>query len=184
MKKALVLLIDGFEEIEAMSIVDILRRLDIQVTTLGVIQKQVTGAHGVPVIADALLRETDISAADALILPGGAPGSWNLRDSEDTLQCIREFHKQGKWIAAICAAPIALAKAGILEGKTVTAYPAEPVANDLPMACNTGNRIEQDGNIITSKGPGTAIDFAFHVAGALGCTDAIPAMRKEMILED
>ena len=184
MKKAIVLLANGFEEIEALATIDILRRLDIEVTTLSIGDIQVAGAHGVTILADALLNNTEATTADILILPGGAPGSWNLRDSAEVISLIRNYHSAGKWIAALCAAPIALAKAGVLEGIAVTAYPAAPVTDELTMARYTGNLVEQDGRIITGKGPGAAIEFAFRIAAALDKSNIIPAMRQEMILEN
>lgn len=182
MKSALVLLAPGFEEIEAVTVVDVLRRLDVKVTLMGLSELNVTGAHGIQITADASLSASpDFPEADALVLPGGGPGAWNLRDSDRVITLVRHFHQQEKWIAAICAAPIVLAKAGILDGKTITAFPAQAVDDDIFMAHNTGSSVEKEGKIITGKGPGTALEFSFLLGAALCGAECIELLRQEMI---
>lgn len=182
MKSAIVLLAEGFEEIEAVTIIDVLRRLAVKVSLIGLTDLYVTGAHGIEIRANSILQTgSTFPEADALILPGGGPGAWNLRDSAQVIDLVRHFHQQEKWIAAICAAPIVLAKAGILEGKTITAFPAEAVNSDIFMAYNTGNPIEQEGKIITGKGPGTALEFSFLLGTALCGVERVDLLRQEMI---
>lgn len=181
MKSAIVLLAQGFEEIEAVTVVDVLRRLDVKVTLLGLTELCVTGAHGIQITADATLSSRNFPEADALVLPGGGPGAWNLRDSDQVMELVCHFHQQEKWIAAICAAPIVLAKAGILEGKTITAFPAQAVDDDISMAKNTGRAVEKEGKIITGKGPGAALEFSFLLGTALCGEECVELLRQEMI---
>lgn len=183
-KKTALLLAPGFEEIEASTPIDVLRRLGIEVYVLAIDALEVEGAHGLIVKADGLLQDHASDKWDALILPGGGPGAWNLKDSELVVETVRRCHAEGIIIGAICAAPIVLAKAGIIDGKNITAYPAGPVDEDIKAANNTGELVERDGNIITGKGPGAAMEFAYALGRALGVADdSLISMRKEMIVE-
>lgn len=165
MKKILFILAEGFEEIEALLPVDFLRRLNFEITLAAISKKEVTGSHGITIIADKLLKEVSFDF-DALALPGGMPGSANLRDDPSLIDIIKRFYKENKLLAAICAAPIALYKADILQGKKHTAHPL--VKNTFRNSTYTGNRIEIDSNIITAKGPGVAAEFALSIAKYLG----------------
>ncbi len=182
-KTAAILLATGFEEIETVTPLDVLRRLNVNVTLLSTTgDRLVTGAHGLVLQADALLEEDRETNRDIVILPGGGPGSWNLRDNPEVLSLVQKQYAKGGLVAAICAAPIALAKAGLLENKTITAYPDPSVEADLDGAVNTGNPIERDGLIITAKGPGASLEFSFLIADALGYAAALPALKKGMII--
>lgn len=165
MKKLLFILADGFEEIEAFLPVDFLRRLNFEVTLSGFFATEVTGSHGITVKADKLLKDIPLDF-DALVLPGGMSGSVNLRDNPTVINIVKRFYKEDKLIAAICAAPIALDKAGILQGKKHTAHPS--VKDSFKSSIYTGNRIEIDNNIITGKGPGVSAEFALTIAKYLG----------------
>ena len=139
MKKIAVLLADGFEEIEALAPSDILKRLGYDVVLAGIKPGAVTGAHGIPVQPAC---ELDADSLDAVFLPGGMPGSTNLRDSERVIALIRTLHSAGKIVSAICAAPIALHKAGVTAGRRITGYPgSEQMA---PGLVYTGERTETD----------------------------------------
>ena len=181
MKKSIaVLLADGFEEIEALAPADVWRRLgfDVFLTSINATE-QVTGAHGVRILADTLLNNIAPESLDAVILPGGMPGSKNLRDDDRVLQLVRAMAAEGKIAAAICAAPIVLEKAGVLNGVRYTMYPGfEAEMSSAP----TGNLTEVCGNIITGKGPGAAFAFASCVAKALGA-DAEPMYRDGMFIQ-
>lgn len=153
---ALVVLTDGFEETEAVTTIDLLRRAGVSVTTAGLTGTMVTGAHEIVVTADCTFDPTDESY-DAMVLPGG-PGTSSLAAHEPLLRAIRSACDQGRLCAAICAAPTVLAKAGILEQKTATCYPG--FEKDLHGAVVSQEPVVVDGNVITSRGVGTAIPFA------------------------
>lgn len=177
MKPILVLLAPGFEEIEFSAPVDILRRLDIPVITAGVQGRQVEGAHGITMKADMLMVDVEEDKFDGIILPGGA-ASWLLRDTPGVLKLVRQMNTAGKLVAAICAAPIALEAAGVLKEKKVTCYPADAVTQDIKSATLCDCPTVTDGNIITGRGPGAALEFGFAL-GAYFDKD-VESLRKEM----
>ena len=156
-------LADGFEEVEALCPLDILRRANLEVTTVGVGGKDVIrGAHGIIVhadIPDIMYRD---SSPDMIILPGGMPGSSNLDESRIVDSALRAAHRQGKFLAAICAAPMVLGKRGYLEGKRAVCFPGfeELLAGAV---VDTENSLVRDGNIITAKGMGAAFDFGLEL---------------------
>ncbi|MCD7978734.1 MAG: DJ-1/PfpI family protein [Tannerellaceae bacterium] len=162
MKKAFVFLATGFEEMEAIGTIDVLRRGGVETTTVSITgEATVTGAHGIPVVADVLLSDTDLSDADALVLPGGMPGSNNLNACEPLKEALSKQYNQQKLVAAICAAPIVLGGLGFLEGRTATCYPSfEP---QLTGATTTVNPVEVDGNVITGRGPGLVFNFGLAI---------------------
>ncbi len=175
-----VFLAEGFEEIEALAVVDILRRCKIEVQTVSISENlQVTGSHGIPVMADVSLTQLDASTAKAFILPGGLPGADNLQACSPLKAALQQAAKKEKIVAAICAAPKVLGAFGLLHGKKATCYPGyEP---ELLGATPVTDKVVQDGNIITSQGVGTACEFAFALAKALG-TDPEP-VRKGMLFD-
>ncbi len=164
MIKVNVLLADGFEEIEALAVVDLLRRAQVYVGTVSVMDDyMVHGAHGISVQAEDLFDEVDFAETDALILPGGMPGTTNLK--EGVRKVTAELAEKGKIIGAICAAPTVLSDLGLLKGKRVTCYPS--VETDIQGAVIMKAPVVSDGNIITSRGAGTAIDFALELIAVL-----------------
>lgn len=169
-KKVLMILAEGFEEAEAVIVFDVLKRLGFDVTLAGLGAKKIESTHGVLIESCCLLEEFRPKDFDAVILPGGMPGSSNLRNSEKVTDFVKAVSDKGGIAAAICAAPIALQKAGVVNGKKITAYPG--FENMLQGAEYTGNRTEKDGNIVTGKGPGAAFEFAAEVAKALGKTES------------
>ncbi len=179
----LVLMAPGFEEIEFCAPVDILRRLHIPAVTASIGEREVKSARGISMRADILLEDVDASEIGGIILPGGA-GAWALRDTPAVLRLIRMVQEKGGLVAAICAAPIALRAAGILDGKRVTAYPAEEViAAVSEVATVTHALVERDGNIITGRGPGAAFEFGFAIASYLGFGKQVETLRQEMVYE-
>lgn len=162
MKKVALFLANGFEEIEAIATVDILRRANIPVQTVSITNDRVvTGAHEVPVTADATFEQADFSDVDYLVLPGGMPGAKHLNEHEGLKTLINKFNEQKKTIAAICAAPMVLGGLGILDGKRATSYPGfEP---ELLGAQTTGENVVVDGNITTGRGPGLVFEFALRL---------------------
>lgn len=170
----------GFEEIELLAPLDILRRMGVDVTLAGLSDTTVIGAHEGSITADTTLDQVDMSTMDALILPGGA-GSWVMKDSPAVIECVQQMFMDGKLVAAICAAPIVLAEAGIITGKNITAYPAGPVYEDLHAAVlHKDEDVVIDGNIITGRGPGVALAFGFAVAEYLGDTLAVEKLKEQM----
>ena len=182
MKKVLIHFADGFEEVEAITPVDVLRRAGCEVTTVSVTgKKEVTSTRGVSVLADMLFADVDYTKADLIVLPGGQPGSDNLNKHEGLKKQIRSFHDQGRMIAAICAAPLVLASAGVLKGKRATCYPG--CESLLTGAICTGNAVEIDGNIITGRGPGLAMKFSLTLVEQLIGKSKADEVRKAMIAE-
>lgn len=165
MKKAAVIIAPGFEEGEALTIIDIIRRAELSCDSVGLTQKVVTGAHDITVACDKVLS-MDICDYDMIVLPGGIPGATNLRDSDLLMDVIRKMDADGKYVCAMCAAPIALERAGVLEGKTYTAY----VGYDKKIKAGTfsEDQVAVDGNVVTSRGPATAYAFAYKLAELLG----------------
>lgn len=165
MKKVIVFLAEGFEEIEAISIIDVLRRAEISVSTVSVgDKKEVKGAHDVPVIADKLFDEVDFSNYHMLVLPGGMPGAKNLNEHDGVKNQIKEFEKD-KQIGAICAAPMVLGNMGLLKGKRATCFPGFEA--ELIEAKITDDAVTVDGNITTGKGPAFAMQFALQLVETL-----------------
>ncbi len=166
MKRVLVYLADGFEECEALLVVDILRRAGIDVVTVSITGNPVvTSTHRVCIYADALLAETNVGLFDAIVLPGGIPGTPNLAACEEVTMACAQFAAAGKLVAAICAAPSILGKLGLLEGKKATVYPGmeETLTGAEPVSAET----VREGAIITGQAMGAAIPFALTVVDAL-----------------
>ncbi len=182
MKKLVVLVAPGFEEIEFSAPVDILRRLGFDVMTAGIEGREVKGAHDVTVLTDTTLTEVSLDDMEALILPGG-PGSWFMRDTPVVTDLVAQACAAGKTIAAICAAPIALAKAGILNGKKVSAYPDQSVHDEIQAAGATimPDRVTVDGNIVTANGPGSAMAFGYALGKYFGKADEVAVLKQGMI---
>lgn len=171
----------GFEELEALSVVDLLRRVEVPVRLVSVTgEKLVKGAHGIGVEADVLFEDADYESCEMIVLPGGLPGTFGLRDHGGLTAKIKEFAAAGKKVSAICAAPLVLGGLGVLEGKKATIYPG--MEEHLTGAEPTGMRVVKDGNIITSQGPGTAMEFALAIVAEL-CGDQVSEdLRKDLIL--
>ncbi|MDR3250786.1 MAG: DJ-1/PfpI family protein [Tannerella sp.] len=180
--KALVFLATGFEEIEAVGTIDILRRGDIETVTVSVTEeKTVTGAHGIPVTADALFENIDYADYDALILPGGGPGSLALKNHEGLRAAVADHYGKGKLIAAICAAPRVFGSLGLLKGKKATCYPGFEA--ELTEAVIVDSAVVTDHNVITGRGPGFVFDFGFAILNYLtGNTCATDDVAEGMLL--
>lgn len=164
MKSALVLLAPGFEEIEAITIIDLLRRAEINVTTASIAEKEVTGSHNIPVIADTLASEVSHKDYDIILLPGG-PGVSNLVNSNKVNELIKAQVAENKLVGAICAAPIVLNNAGVIKNRTITSYPSEE--KSFRESYYEYKNVVIDGKIITSRAVGTALDFALKIIETL-----------------
>jgi 4-methyl-5(b-hydroxyethyl)-thiazole monophosphate biosynthesis len=160
MSRALVPLAQGCEELEAITITDLLVRAGVDVTTAGLDNKPVTASRGTRIIPDTSIDAVANETYDLIVLPGGLPGANYLRDDTRIQALLKKHASEDKLIGAICAAPQALASAGLLDGKKATGYPGvlEAVSNDRIEI--SPSAVEVDGNVITSRGPGTAMDFA------------------------
>ena len=181
--KILVILADGFEEVEALGTVDFLRRLEFPVTLAGVGKTELAAAHGVRVSADRRLADCANEDFAAVVLPGGMPGAANLRDSALVREVLLHAAGAGRVTAAICAAPIALAAAGVLEGRRFTIYPGCERYQPGMAAAPSAELVEVDGNVITGKGPGATFLFAAAIARSLGAAESdIQALWNGMFL--
>lgn len=166
MKKVKVFLADGFEEIEGLTVVDLLRRAGIEVKTVSITNdKLIHGAHGIDIMADEIFAEAGSEQADMLVLPGGMPGSAHLQQHEGLRGLLTEFNNQKKYIAAICAAPGIIGQMGMLEGRRAASFPG--VEDQLWGAQVVREAAVTDGHIITSRGLGTAIDFSLAIITVL-----------------
>ncbi|MGQ1784076.1 MULTISPECIES: DJ-1 family glyoxalase III [unclassified Saccharicrinis] len=182
MKKVYIFLAEGFEEIEAITPIDVLRRAEIDVTTVSISdKKEVTGAHNIIIIADRIFTESNFTDADLLVLPGGMPGTLNLNEHEALKELLVDFSNRGKLIGAICAAPLVLGEKGLLKGKNATCYPG--FENQLIEAKHTGSPLEVADNIITAKGVGAAMKFALQLVSMLRGKEVAYELTQKMVIE-
>ncbi|MBQ8828284.1 MAG: DJ-1/PfpI family protein [Clostridia bacterium] len=185
MKKILMLISNGFEEVEALTAVDLLRRAGITVDMCSITgEKTLYGSHDIKIIADCLIEdiknaEKAVSVYDGIVLPGGMPNSTNLRDDERVLSYIKAFAAAGKITAAICAAPIALERAGLLDGIEATSYP-DCLDETRCLYCNDIKTVVSN-NIVTSRGVGTAIDFALALIGKIDTSEKADTVAKAIL---
>ena len=167
MKKALVFLANGFEEIEAVTIIDVLRRANISVTVAGLTSNPIEGAHKLRIIPEKAVNEVSAQEFDTVICPGGSPGYKNLRKDSQVIQIIKNAFESNKLVAAICASPAVLADAGVLKWKYCTIFPG--MENELLKGGGKPSQddVVVDGNVVTSKGPATALLFALKLVELL-----------------
>ena len=171
-KSICILLADGFEESEAIVPADLLKRLGLNIIFTSITNnKEVTGTHGFKLIADTTIDSISTNNFDALMLPGGLPGTTNLRDSEKVINLVQQTYHENKICSAICAAPIILKDAGIADNKNITGYPTCEQFSKKHQFSFTGKDVEVDGKIITAKAMGKAHLFAFAIAKSLGFSD-------------
>lgn len=162
MSKVYIFLANGFEEIEGLTVVDLLRRAGIEIQMVSIMgTKDIISSHKIKIEADELFEKVDYQDADMLVLPGGMPGTNYLSAHKGLVTILKQFNQEGKNLAAICAAPSVLGENDILKGKKATCYPG--YEEKLNGAIVTGSNVEMDSNIITSKGMGTSIDFALAI---------------------
>lgn len=174
-----ILLADGFEEIEALTQTDVLRRSGVDVMNVGLSGEEVTGAHNITVKCDITIDEAvKKNDAEGVILPGGMPGTLNIAASIPATALIKKTYDEGKLVAAICAAPSVLGSLGILNGKKCTCYPG--FEDRLTGGIIVSDKVVIDKNVITSKGPGTALDFALTLSEYITGKDMY-ALKEQMI---
>ena len=175
-----VFLATGFEDIETLAPLDILRRAGLNVETVSVTGDEIVkSAHGVSVVADNVIENVDFEDADMIVLPGGMPGASNLDACEELLQGILCHYKAGRPLAAICAAPMVYGHLGILQGRRATCYPG--FESELKGAQYTAALVEQDGPFITGRGPAAAMEFGYTLAEHFVGKEAVQALRDGMM---
>jgi 4-methyl-5(b-hydroxyethyl)-thiazole monophosphate biosynthesis len=174
-------LANGFEEIEAVSLIDVLRRAEIDVIVAGVGAKMISGAHEINIETDRLISQISSDEMEMIILPGGWDGTHALADDADVQRLLKEMDTKGKMIGAICAAPYALEKAGVLK-HDYTCYPS--VEKQIRLDGYTKEqRVVTDGNIMTSSGPGTSLCFALEIVKRLKGVEVAKALKKGMLID-
>lgn len=182
MKKVAVHLAEGFEEIEAIGIIDVLRRADLDVQVVSVTGNLlVTGAHQVKITADVLFNQVDYDRIDAIVLPGGMPGASNLNAHEGLKAQIEKFDREKKQLAAICAAPLVYGNLGILEGKQVVCYPG--FESYLKGADVLSVPVAESGNVITGRGPGAVLRFALKIVERMVSVEKANLLAKQMLID-
>ena len=175
-------LAEGFEEVEALTVVDVLRRAEIDVKTVSISgENAVLGAHGIRVEADLPFHETDYETCDMIVLPGGMPGAKNLGEHEGLVGQIQAFAKAGRPLAAICAAPMVFGANGILEGKQATIYPG--MEAELKGGRATDQNVTIDGNIITGMGPALAMEFGLTLVEFLKGAEVRENVAEGLLFE-
>ncbi len=177
MKRVLIPLAEGFEEIEALATADVLRRADLEVVLAGIPGTIVKGRSGIKIVADTKIEDVNHKDFDCIVLPGGNPGYVNLERSKKVFDIINDFNDQEKLIAAICAAPSILGKMGILDNRRATIYPG--MEKDIPRP--RSGKVVVDDHVITSEGPGTALDFALEIIKNLLGKGKANEVKKEIV---
>ncbi|KJR42379.1 DJ-1 family protein [Candidatus Magnetoovum chiemensis] len=162
MSSVLIILAEGFEELEAVTVIDVLRRAEITVVTAGLNDGPITSARQIKITPDKTINEIEADKFDMLVLPGGQPGTDNLAKDDRVKKIVQTMHQNNKYTAAICAAPYVLSQAGILNNKTATSYPSFHDKLNAK-SVDTKSAVVIDGNVVTSQGPGTALEFAFKL---------------------
>ena len=178
--KILVPLANGFEEIEAINVIDILRRGEVDVVTAGLKEGLAEGSHKIKVLPDTTLDKIDWRDFDGLVLPGGAPGFVNLGNDERILNMIRDMDRAGKIVAAICAAPSVLIKAGVLQGRKATVSPSGKAQVEA-CAHFSEKRVVVDGNLVTSRSPGTALEFALKLVELMAGKEKMMLVKAQTL---
>lgn len=176
MKTALILFAEGSEELEAVTVVNILRRAGVTVIFAGLHEGPLRGSRGTVLVPDTALDDVLERDYDMVVLPGGQPGTNNLKADERVLKLVRRMFEAGKYVTAICAAPSVLATAGLLDGKRATSFPG--ALDPFPKVLRQPQAVVEDGKLITSRGPGTAMDFA------LVLSERLVGHEKRMEVED
>lgn len=175
-----VILTDGFEEIEAITITDVLRRADLNAQLIGLDKISVTGSHGIQIRCDSLLDDLDLDEVEMLVLPGGEPGTTHLQNSSALCEIILELHRKQIWLAAICAAPRIFDGLGILQGKRATNHPSQ--AQRMVQCQYEQSPVVVSQNLITSRGPGTALPFALTLVEKLRGPELSNTLADNMLV--
>ncbi len=181
MPKVALLLADGFEEVEAVAVVDILRRAGVDLVLVGLSKEPVSSARNVRIIPDVSIEEIRPEELDMVVLPGGLGGVEKLRSDRRVYELLKALREKGRYISAICAAPTALASFGLLEGKRSTVYPE--LKEQIKPALFVNEKVVEDSRIITSQGPGTAFAFGLRLVERLLGKDKAKEVAKKMLID-
>lgn len=181
MPRVLVPLAPGCEELEAVTIIDLLRRAGIEVVVAGLVPGIVKASRGTQLVPDTTLDTALHEDYDMVVLPGGMPGAQHLKDDARIIALMQKMAATGRYTAAICAAPTVLAAAGVLSGKTATAYPGFLEKMNLPDVMLSTDAVVRDGRVITSRGPGTAMDFALSLVEILSGLDTRRQIESALV---
>jgi 4-methyl-5(b-hydroxyethyl)-thiazole monophosphate biosynthesis len=184
MAKVLVPMADGVEEIEAVTIIDVLRRAGVEVVCAGLTGKPVTASRKVKLIPDKSLEDVKDEAFDMVVLPGGGDGVENLKRDPRVKAILQGMTERQKWVTAICAAPTLLAAYGLLEGKKATSHPSRREQTALGSVDYREQRVVQDGHIITSRGPGTAMEFALKLVEVLCGREKVTELKEALVTKE
>ncbi|MGE4295425.1 MAG: DJ-1 family glyoxalase III [Campylobacterales bacterium] len=176
-KKVLIPIAHGFEEIEAIVLIDILRRAGVEVNVAGVGKRQLCGAHGIRIKTDSIVADADAAEYDLIVLPGGHKNAMTLAGDEAVQNLIKTLHRSGKTVAALCAAPVALKQAGVLSGE-YACYPG--YEEQIGPGAQT-DAVVENGNVVTSRGPGTAAEFAFRLVERLCGAQRAQELKRGML---
>jgi len=182
MARAMILLGNGYEEVEALTVVDYLRRADVAIDMVSVTGSlETTGDHSIRIMADKLLEQINPDDYDAVITPGGMPGTRMLASDERVLKLVREFFEKGKWVASICASPMVLEASGVAKSVKGTCYPG--IERNVHFREHSEDLVVQDGRVITSRGPATADYFAFRLIEALAGKEKAEEIRQRTLAD-
>ena len=182
MSKVYVFLAEGFEEIEGLTVVDLLRRAKIETEMVSIMEtKQVKGSHGIEVTADSMFADNDYNDATVLVLPGGMPGTLNLGNHEGLCELLKKHYGEEKMIAAICAAPSVFGQLGFLNGRIATCYPGFESKLEGAIVCST--KVAVDGNVITARAMGSAIEFALKMIEVLVGLEKAMEIREGIVYQ-
>jgi 4-methyl-5(b-hydroxyethyl)-thiazole monophosphate biosynthesis len=181
MARVLIPLAQGCEELEAVTVIDLLRRGGVEVVTAGLQEGLVKCSRGTVLMPDSVLDDVLADEFDMIVLPGGQPGADHLDADPRIHRLLRDMAEQGRYTAAICAAPKVFANAGLLDGRTATSYPGALVADDLGKTTLSEQAVVRDGTVITSRGPGTAMDFALSLIEILLGADQRQAVETPLL---
>lgn len=180
MSKICIFMADGVEEVEALAVVDVCRRAGLDISMVSIMgREEITSSHQIKIKTDLLLSEVDFDAVDMIVLPGGLKGTENLEACIKLMEQVNQFYAQGKWIAAICAAPSIFGHRGILQGRNACSYPTKEA--ELTGAKVSHNPVEVSDHVITSRGMGTAIDFGLRIIAVLDSEAAAEKIGKQIL---
>ena len=180
--KAMILLAPGFEDLEAVTVIDLLRRAKFQVAVISLREDEVTGTRGTRIVTDgniALLEKQNVF--DLVVIPGGQPGTDNLAADPRVISLLKAQAVAGRWVAALCAAPKVLAKAGLIKDKRITHFPGALTSTEQQGATVTDNPVEVDGKLITGRSPGTAMDFALMLIEQLSGAELRQKIEADLV---